>query len=82
MSEEITASQKMKTGRIDSIDIIRGFTILVMIFVNDLAGVANVPAWMKHAPTMHDGMTFRGLGLPGVLVYRGYVDSFFNRTEN
>ena len=50
--------QKIKSGRIKSIDTIRGFTILVMIFVNDIDGVANVPSWMEHAKTMHDGMTF------------------------
>jgi len=54
-----------------SIDIIRGLTILVMIFVNDLAGVANVPAWMKHAPTMHDGMTFVDWVFPAFLFIVG-----------
>ncbi|MFZ0453221.1 MAG: DUF5009 domain-containing protein [Ignavibacteriaceae bacterium] len=60
-----------KTGRIKSIDIIRGFTILVMIFVNDLAGVANVPSWMEHAKTMHDGMTFVDWVFPGFLFIVG-----------
>ncbi len=63
--------QKIKTGRIKSIDIVRGFTIMVMIFVNDLAGVVNVPAWMKHAPTMHDGMTFVDWVFPGFLFIVG-----------
>ena len=60
-----------RSGRIMSIDILRGFTILVMIFVNDLAGVANVPAWMKHAPTMHDGMTFVDWVFPAFLFIVG-----------
>jgi predicted acyltransferase len=64
-------SQKVKAGRIVSIDIIRGFTILVMIFVNDLAGVAGVPAWMKHAPTYHDGMTFVDWVFPAFLFIVG-----------
>jgi heparan-alpha-glucosaminide N-acetyltransferase len=65
------AVQRIKTGRIKSIDIIRGFTILVMIFVNDLAGVANVPAWMMHESTMHDGMTFVDWVFPGFLFIVG-----------
>jgi heparan-alpha-glucosaminide N-acetyltransferase len=63
--------QKIKTGRIKSIDIIRGLTILVMIFVNDLAGVVNVPSWMEHAKTMHDGMTFVDWVFPGFLFIVG-----------
>ncbi len=63
---KVTASPRIK-----SIDIIRGFTILVMIFVNDLAGVANVPAWMKHAPTLHDGMTFVDWVFPAFLFIVG-----------
>ncbi len=54
-----------------SIDILRGFTILVMIFVNDLAGVAGVPGWMKHAPTLHDGMTFVDWVFPAFLFIVG-----------
>ena len=65
MNSRKTDIQKSKIGRIKSIDIIRGFTILVMIFVNDLAGVANVPSWMEHAKTMHDGMTFVDWVFPG-----------------
>ncbi|MBO0723513.1 MAG: DUF5009 domain-containing protein, partial [Blastocatellia bacterium] len=34
--------------RAKSLDTLRGLDILVMIFVNDLAGVRGVPAWMKH----------------------------------
>ena len=33
--------------RIRSIDAFRGITILVMIFVNDVAGVSGIPAWMN-----------------------------------
>ncbi len=71
MNDPNTVLPQTKSGRIISIDIIRGFTILVMIFVNDLAGVANVPAWMKHAPTMHDGMTFVDWVFPAFLFIVG-----------
>jgi heparan-alpha-glucosaminide N-acetyltransferase len=68
---ETNIEQTKTSGRIKSIDIIRGFTILVMIFVNDLAGVANVPAWMEHAHTFHDGMTFVDWVFPAFLFIVG-----------
>ncbi len=71
MSSQTEAPHKGGSGRIVSIDIIRGLTILVMIFVNDLAGVANVPAWMKHATTFHDGMTFVDWVFPAFLFIVG-----------
>ena len=71
MDNQNIESKKPKSGRIESIDIIRGFTILVMIFVNDLAGVVDVPAWMKHAHTFHDGMTFVDWVFPGFLFIVG-----------
>ncbi len=52
----------MSTGkpqRILSIDVLRGLTILVMVFVNDISGVTGTPAWLKHIePSDADGMTF------------------------
>ncbi|MDD3095442.1 MAG: DUF5009 domain-containing protein [Candidatus Marinimicrobia bacterium] len=44
--------------RVRSIDIFRGLTILLMIFVNDVAGVRNIPGWLKHAEPGSPGMTF------------------------
>jgi heparan-alpha-glucosaminide N-acetyltransferase len=61
----------MKTGRIESIDIIRGLTILIMIFVNDLSGVVDVPAWMRHATSMYQMMTFVDWVFPGFLFIVG-----------
>jgi heparan-alpha-glucosaminide N-acetyltransferase len=40
----------LTTQRVLSIDAFRGIPILVMIFVNELAGVQGIPAWMKHMP--------------------------------
>ena len=57
--------------RIVSIDALRGITILVMIFVNDLAGVQSAPAWMKHFPGGQDGMTFVDLVFPAFLFIVG-----------
>lgn len=59
------------TGRIESIDVIRGLTILVMIFVNDIAGVPGTPAWMRHMPGNSNGMTFVDLVFPAFLFIVG-----------
>lgn len=58
--------------RVVSIDVLRGLTVLLMIFVNDLAGVAGVPAWMKHIdPPGADGMTFVDVIFPAFLFIVG-----------
>lgn len=58
--------------RFQSLDILRGLIILVMVFVNDLAGVQGVPAWMKHIePSTADGMTFVDLVFPAFLFIVG-----------
>ena len=57
--------------RIVSIDALRGLTILVMIFVNDLASVPNTPGWMKHAADGADGMTFVDVVFPAFLFIMG-----------
>jgi len=48
----------LSTKRILSIDALRGITILLMIFVNELAGAADIPGWMKHMHADDDAMSF------------------------
>lgn len=57
--------------RIISIDALRGITIFIMIFVNELASVNSVPEWMKHMPADADGMTFVDLVFPAFLFIVG-----------
>lgn len=66
-------SAEPKSGeRLASLDALRGFTILVMIFVNDVAGVSGTPAWMKHIePATADGMTFVDVVFPAFLFIVG-----------
>jgi heparan-alpha-glucosaminide N-acetyltransferase len=61
----------LTTQRILSIDALRGITILVMIFVNELAGVEGVPLWMKHMPADADAMTFVDVVFPAFLFIVG-----------
>jgi len=42
-------------NRISSIDIMRGLTLVLMLFVNDL-NMNVAPAWLGHRPADFDGM--------------------------
>ncbi|KUJ61674.1 hypothetical protein AR687_12100 [Flavobacteriaceae bacterium CRH] len=63
--------ESLYNQRIVSIDALRGITIFVMIFVNELASVKNVPQWMKHMPADADAMTFVDLVFPAFLFIVG-----------
>ncbi|RPI20931.1 MAG: DUF5009 domain-containing protein [Acidobacteria bacterium] len=68
----ITATTASPSERLTSLDILRGLTVLVMLFVNDLAGVTGVPGWMKHVqPPNADGMTFVDVVFPAFLFIVG-----------
>ena len=62
---------KLSNERILSIDAFRGITILVMIFVNELAGMRDIPQWMKHMPADADAMTFVDMVFPAFLFIVG-----------
>ena len=62
---------KLQSGRILSIDAFRGITILVMIFVNSVAGVSGIPSWMQHAHSNEDRMTFVDVVFPAFLFIVG-----------
>jgi len=67
---------QLTAARILSIDALRGITILVMIFVNELAGVRDVPAWMKHMPADADAMSFVDVVFPAFLFIVGMAIPF------
>src|SRR5262249_20003738 len=63
-------AQPAAGGRIDSVDALRGLTILLMVFVNDLGPGA--PAWMHHIqPPNSDGMTLADIVFPAFLFLVG-----------
>ena len=62
---------KLTSQRVLSIDAFRGITILVMIFVNELAGVSGIPAWMKHMKADQDAMSFVDVVFPAFLFIVG-----------
>ncbi|MGN6437334.1 MAG: DUF5009 domain-containing protein [Agriterribacter sp.] len=60
-----------KPQRILSIDAFRGITIITMVFVNELAGIRDIPQWMKHMPASADAMTFVDMVFPTFLFIVG-----------
>lgn len=73
MPEETHANQGLNarpSDRVTSVDTVRGLTILLMIFVNDLGSAA--PAWMHHIqPSNADGMTLADIVFPAFLFIVG-----------
>ena len=67
--------------RLFSLDVFRGLTIFTMVFVNDVAGVAGIPAWMKHVPAGVDGMTFVDVVFPAFLFIVGMAIPFAVRNR-
>ncbi len=57
--------------RILSIDILRGFTILIMVFVNDIASVEGLPWWTYHLPRGQNGLTYVDVVFPAFLFITG-----------
>jgi hypothetical protein len=57
--------------RVVSIDIFRGITMLLMIFVNELAGVHGLPWWNYHLPASANGMTYVDMVFPTFLFIVG-----------
>src|SRR3984885_5745261 len=58
-------------SRVLSIDIFRGLTMAVMIFVNALAGVPGLPWWTYHAHANEDVMTYVDMVFPFFLFIVG-----------
>jgi predicted acyltransferase len=63
-------------ARIRSIDLLRGATVLLMLFVNEVAGVASAPAFLRHKGPADDGMTITDLVFPAFLFVVGAVIPF------
>src|SRR5215210_3473957 len=58
-------------ARLHSIDVFRAVTMLLMIFVNDVDAVTNIPGWIKHADANTDGLGFADTIFPAFLFIVG-----------
>ena len=54
-----------------AIDMFRGLTMVLMVFVNEFWKVFNVPHWMEHFATMEDGMGLSDIVFPMFLFAMG-----------
>lgn len=57
--------------RVLSIDLLRGLDVLLMLFVNEMAGVRGTPAFLLHMPASADGMTVTDVVFPAFLFLTG-----------
>jgi heparan-alpha-glucosaminide N-acetyltransferase len=64
-------STRTSAPRVVSIDIFRGLTMAVMIFVNELSEVKGLPWWTYHAPGNVDVMTYVDMVFPFFLFIVG-----------
>jgi len=60
-----------KQARILSIDLLRGLDVLLMLFVNEMAGVNGTPAFLRHTDPSADGMTITDVVFPAFLFIVG-----------
>jgi heparan-alpha-glucosaminide N-acetyltransferase len=61
----------MQVTRLKSIDIFRALTMLLMIFVNDLWTLTDIPDWLGHKPANVDGMGLADVVFPAFLFIVG-----------
>jgi heparan-alpha-glucosaminide N-acetyltransferase len=57
--------------RIKSVDIFRALTMFLMVFVNDLWTLSDVPEWLKHTKASEDGMGLADVVFPAFLFIVG-----------
>ena len=60
-----------KQARILSINLLRGLDVLLMLFVNEMAGVNGTPAFLRHTDPSADGMTITDVVFPAFLFIVG-----------
>ena len=63
-------------ARIKSIDLLRGVDVLLMLFVNEVAGVAGAPSFLRHKGPSDDAMTITDLVFPAFLFLVGMAIPF------
>lgn len=61
----------MKNTRIATIDVFRAITMFLMLFVNDIPGLKQIPHWMLHAQMDEDMLGFSDIIFPCFLFVMG-----------
>ncbi len=63
--------KEVSSSRIASIDILRALTMILMIFVNDLWSLKDIPAWLGHVDRGVDGIGLADIVFPAFLFIVG-----------
>ncbi len=66
----------LRATRVLSIDLLRGADVLLMLFVNEVAGVTGAPAFLLHKTADADGMTITDIVFPAFLFIVGIAVPF------
>ena len=61
----------MKISRIATIDVFRAITMFLMLFVNDIPGIKQIPHWLLHADMNEDMLGFSDIIFPCFLFVMG-----------
>lgn len=69
--ENLSDKAGQVTTRIASIDILRALTMVLMIFVNDLWSLKNIPGWLEHVERGVDGIGLADVVFPAFLFIVG-----------
>ena len=62
--------------RVAAVDVFRALTMFLMLFVNDIPGLKNIPHWLKHAKMNEDMLGFSDTIFPAFLFCMGMSVSF------
>ncbi len=57
--------------RVAAVDVLRAVTMFLMLFVNDIPGLKNIPHWLKHAEMTEDMLGFSDTIFPAFLFCMG-----------
>lgn len=62
--------------RVAAVDVLRALTMFLMLFVNDIPGLSNIPHWLEHARSDEDMLGFSDTIFPAFLFCMGMSVSF------
>lgn len=76
LSAPVSTEEQRRAGttalqRVTTIDILRALTMVLMIFVNDLWSLTNIPAWLGHVDSGVDGIGLADVVFPAFLFIVG-----------
>jgi len=71
VAPKTVAAKPIATTRVVAIDIVRALTMVLMIFVNDLGTLKDIPLWLEHVKPGVDGIGLADVVFPAFLFIVG-----------